>query len=180
METIIQHATVEISAKEISFLRKPPAASRCVRLSQSEAMLEAMQAGFFEVFFEKRELNALLSDPRCQTIRFHFLPLAKDEKALAAIALDNAGHTLQTPGNYMLGTGTVNPDGASNCCVDFPASDLLQLLLQPDCNGIRLFPGLLHSRQRTLIAVGVNSLGFDIEAGAGYLRSRQVVFSHFA
>ena len=146
-----------------------------VRLSQSEAMLEAMQVGFFEISFEKTELTALLSDPRCHFIRFQFLSKSKNERTLAAIALARDGGTIQSAANYLLGKGSVHFKASSHC-VDFHAGDVLQLIRGFDSAGIRLFPG----RQRTLIAVGIDSRGFDMEWGAGYIRSQQIQVSHFA
>lgn len=147
--------------------------SQSVRLSQSEAMLEAVQAGFFEVFFEKNDLFALLAHPQTQFIRFQSFSLSKAEKTLIATALNENGQCIPAVTNYLLGEGII-PTGktsrrAIRCCVNFHVGELLQLLMEPESAGVRLFPGM-QDHQKTLIAVAVDHRGFDIERGAGYIR----------
>jgi hypothetical protein len=147
------------------------------RLSQSEAMLQALQAGFFEVFFEKNQLMALLANSTCDFIRFTQFPLSENTRTLTAIAIGKGKTAIGSTRNYLTGNGTVtskrHTSGSfkkSNFFVDFHCGDLLQLLSAVHCIGIRIFPGLLPGRRPTLIAVGVDERGFDIPGGAGYIQ----------
>ena len=148
-----------------------------VRLSQSDAILESIQAGFFELFFGKAEIGFALAKNDCKSIRVELVVREGNGSLLKVYAIEPNGR------KYCIAQSSVASGGVTparitatirRCTVEFSACDLQLLLSQPDCVGVRFFPGLLSvvgSNEPTLIAVGVRSGGFDIAEGPGYLRS---------
>ena len=147
--------------------------SLSTRLSQSEAMLNAIQAGFFEAFLEKNEFNAVVRKQNCQSIRLNFSSTYNGQGFIQAKVVNRKGQeylftSQQVACNHTMVT---KPKQYS---VDFAPADLQELISQPDCSGLRFFPGTTSDSEPTLIAVGVQSKGFDIANGTGYLCSHQV------
>lgn len=144
----------------------------CHSLSESDAMLQALQAGFFEVFFTRHQIINLLTDDGCEAIRFIPLHTANNNFTLAACTIDRNGNLSANKKNFTSGQGhKVQQASIAGFSAVFQAGDLLRLLSGPDCSGIRLLPGLPDGKQSTLTAVGVDARGFDISGGAGYIQS---------
>ena len=143
------------------------------RLSQSEAMLKAIQAGFFEAFLEKNEVKKVFVKRNCQTIRLHFSLNSNGQAMLVASSVSSNGQQSLLASRKLTCSQNRN-QMAVPYSVDFASGELYQLLAQPDCTGLRFFPGILSDSRPTLIAVAVESKGFDMADGPGYLQSQCV------
>ena len=145
--------------------------SRTTRLSQSEAMLEAIQNGFFEAYLDKSEMSHCLETNQVRRIRLAFSKLSTGERLLLAKTINWSGIESILAQKQITGNPDFNTSftGSSNFSVEFSLNDLQELLSQPECTGLRFYPGWKQQRP-TLIAVAVRKNGFDIADGVGYLK----------
>jgi hypothetical protein len=143
------------------------------RLSQSEAMLNAIQAGFFEAFLEKREVKKVVRKRSCHSIRLNFTSSYNGRGFIQAKVVNRKGQEILLASKEVTCSQTLAPE-PRQYSVDFTPLELQSLLAQPDCTGLRFFPGITSDQKPTFVVVGVQSKGFDIADGTGYLCSYRV------
>lgn len=156
---------------------KSPQPSSATCLSETQAMLEAISAGFFEAYFEKSQLPCR----RFKKLRFEVnpTPAADGQAQIVQLRAEGLGASGEAFPVANLEAVAGRNFRAVRYAVEFSEGELSQLLSQPGCCGLRFMPGVLRNGSSpecpALIAVGVKADGFDIGGGAGYLRSGRTV-----
>lgn len=147
------------------------------RLDQSEAILESLQAGFFEAYFEKEMLTALCEPKTFKIVRMEFIHRGNQPTVCAKI-VDLKGKerkVAERPVAADFFTRRHAGQAEESYSAEFSTSELQAIFSQPNCVGMRIMPGLAKTPdggpKRTFIAVGVQEGGFDMAQGLGYLRS---------
>lgn len=175
MKTLVKRPqeTFFITAKNRNQMETMPHLPISSRLSQSEAMLDAIRTGFFETFLEKSEVNQVWLRKGCRVIRLQVSSPPTGKGLICVKGINTKGEEQVLTVREVTLNHPVNPR-TNGYVVEFSVAELIRLLDQPDCSGLRFFPGTLSGCQPTLVAVGVRTNGFDISTGHGYLRSHQV------